>query len=277
MSLSTQSPPNSVTLVKLGGAVLTDKSMPNTLRPEVLKRLVQEVKSAWKDTGEFLVVGHGAGSFAHVPAAHYDTMNGFRDEYSRLGMAIVQDSAAQLNRLVVREFLENDVPAVSSCASSSAVTENKKLKTYFTAVFEEYLKQGLLPVTYGDVIVDSKIGCTIWSTDVLLAHCAREFLSRGWHVKKIVHATQVAGVMKNLGRPEDGIFEVITPANAEEVKKAMGVTKGFDVTGGMWGKISESLDMTAHGVETVILSGDNPGMLERCLRGEEFFGTVVKA
>lgn len=266
----------SVTLVKLGGAVITDKSMPNTLRADVLQRLVKEVTAAWKDTGEFLVVGHGAGSFAHVPAAHYDTINGFRDEYSRLGMAIVQDSAAQLNRLVVREFLTQDVPAVSSCASSSAVTKNKKMQAYFTDVFEQYLKQGLLPITYGDVIVDSEIGCTIWSTDVLLAHCAREFLNRGWKVKKIIHATQVAGVFKDLSHPENGMFEEITQENAEEVKRSMGVTKGFDVTGGMWGKISESLDMTKHGIETIILSGDTPGMLERCLRGESFVGTTVR-
>jgi isopentenyl phosphate kinase len=270
----TQQP--AVTLIKLGGAVITDKSMPNTTRPDVLKRLVSEVKSAWVDMDEYLVVGHGAGSFAHVPAAHYGTIDGFKDEYSRLGMAIVQDSAAQLNRIVVHEFLEQDVPAVSACASSSAVTKNKQVQTYFTDVFEQYLKQGLLPVTYGDVIVDSEIGCTIWSTDTILAHCTREFLKREWKVSRIIHATQVAGVYRDLAHPELGMFDEITPDNAAEVKKSMGVTKGFDVTGGMWTKISESLELTQYGIETVILSGDTPGMLEKCLRGEAFVGTTIR-
>ncbi len=267
-----------VTLVKLGGAVITDKSVPNTLRPEVLSRLVREIKNVWQDLDEYLVLGHGAGSFAHVPAAHYGTIDGFRDDHSRLGMAIVQDSAAQLNRLVVHECIKQDLPAVSSCASSSVVTKKKQMQTYFTDVFEQYLKNDLLPVTYGDVIVDSEIGCTIWSTDVILSHCTREFLQRGWKVNRIVHATQVAGVLKNLQQPENGIFDLITPENAEEVQKSMGQTKGFDVTGGMWTKISESLSLAQnHGIETVILSGDTPGMLERCLRGESFVGTTIRA
>lgn len=274
-SLKTQTSP-SVTLLKLGGAVITDKSMPNTLRADVLKRLVEEIQVAWKDRTDYLVIGHGAGSYAHVPAAHYDTINGFKDEYSRLGMAIVQDSAAQLNRVVVKEFLEHDLPAVSACASSSAITKNKEMQSYYTDVFAQYLKNGMLPITYGDVIVDSEIGCTIWSTDVILAHCAREFLARGWKVKQIIHATQVPGVYRNLSRPEDGMFEEITTANADEVKKSMGVTKGFDVTGGMWTKISESLDLTKYGIETVILSGNTPGMLLKCLQGKGFVGTTVR-
>lgn len=267
----------SVTLIKLGGAVITDKSIPNTIRPEILTKLVAEIATFRQESEEFLVIGHGAGSYAHVPAAHYDTINGFKDEFSRMGMAIVQDSAAQLNRIVVKEFLEQEIPAVSACASSSAVTSNKKLHSYFTDVFEQYLKNGLLPVTYGDVIVDTEIGCTIWSTDVLFSHCAREFLSRGWQIKRIIHATQVPGVLKDVKNPKKGIFERITPQNAAEVQKSLGVTKGFDVTGGMWTKLSESLELTKHGVETVILSGETPEMLGRCLRGEQFVGTVITA
>lgn len=264
-----------VTLIKLGGAVITDKSKPQTIREEVLKRLVAEIKESWKDRTDYLVIGHGAGSFAHVPAAHYDTINGFKDEYSRMGLAIVQDSAAQLNRIVVKEFLEQDMPAVSVCASSSAVAKNKEPQSYYSDAFRQFLKNGMLPVTYGDTIVDSEIGCTIWSTDVIFSHCAREFLKRDWKIKQIIHATQVEGVYKDLQNPSAGMFELITPANAVEVQKSMGITKGFDVTGGMWSKISESLDLTKHGIETVILSGNTPGMLANCLQGKKFVGTKV--
>lgn len=270
--------PPKVTLVKLGGAVITDKTRPNTLRPEVLKRLVQEVKSAWeatKNTGEFLVVGHGAGSFAHVPAAQYDTINGFKDESSRLGMAVVQDSAAHLNRLVIQEFLSQNVPAVSFCPSSTALTAHKAKQSFEIQVLLEQLKNGLLPVPYGDVITDTEIGCTIWSTDSILVHLATQMQYQGWQVSKIVHATQVAGVLHDLSDPTQGMFETITPDNAEAVKEKISATNGTDVTGGMWGKISESLRLVESGVETVILSGDTPGMLEKCLRGEEFVGTRI--
>lgn len=266
-----------VILIKLGGAIITDKSIPNTVRPDVLKRLVKEIKKAQSEIEPRLVIGHGAGSFAHVPALKYDTMNGFKDDESRLGMAIVQDSAAQLNRIVVSEFLKADLPAVSSCCSSSVVTKNKQVESYFTDVFRQYLKQGLLPVSYGDVIVDSEIGCTIWSTDKILTYFCREFLQHGWEVEKIVHVTQVAGVYHDLQNPSAGIFEEITPHNAEEVQKAMGVTKGFDVTGGMWNKIAESLDAASQGVETTILAGETPNALYNCLTGKPFVGTRIHA
>lgn len=265
----------SVILIKLGGAVITDKSIPNTVRLEVLRRLIQEVRESQELIDETIVLSHGAGSFAHVPAAQYGTIDGFRDDQSRLGMAIVQDSAAQLNRIVVGECLKEDMPAVSLCPSNSLVTKNKQAQTFFTDVFREYIHQGLVPVAYGDVIVDSEIGCTIWSTDKVLSFFAKKFIENNWQVKKIIHVTQVAGVYKNLKKPKDGIFELITPKNAGEVQRSMGVTKGFDVTGGMWHKIEESLEMAVHGVETIILAGEKPNLLKNALIDGTFSGTRI--
>lgn len=265
----------SVILIKLGGAVITDKSIPNTVRLDVLRRLIKEVKQAQNSLTNTIVLSHGAGSFAHVPAAQYDTINGFKDDQSRMGMAIVQDSAAQLNRIVIGECLKQGIPAVSLAPSNSLVTENKQAQSYFSDAFREYIRQGLTPVAYGDVIVDSQIGCTIWSTDKVLSFFAQKFLEHHWHVKKIIHVTQVEGVYKNLKHPEQGIFDVITPSNADEVKKSMGVTKGFDVTGGMWHKIEESLTMAKHGVETIIIAGEKPSLLKDALMGNSFSGTRI--
>lgn len=267
----------SVVLIKLGGAVITDKSIPNTVRRDVLRRLIGEIRAAQLARPEQIILGHGSGSFGHVPAAQYGTIDGFRDEQSHLGMAIVQDTAAQLNRIVVGECLKQGLPAVTLAPSNSLLTANKQAADFFPAVFREYLKQGLLPVTYGDVIVDREIGCTIWSTDKILAFFAQKFIENDWLVARIIHVTQVEGVYKNLKDPQAGIYETITEANAAEVKRSMGVTKGFDVTGGMWHKIEESLQMAQHGVETVILAGEVPGRLKACLLGEDFVGTRVGA
>lgn len=265
----------SVILIKLGGAVITDKSIPNTVRLEVLRRLIKEIKQAQGKINETIILSHGAGSFAHVPAAQYGTIDGFRDDQSRLGMAIVQDSAAQLNRIVVSECLQQGLPAVSLCPSNSLVTDNKQADSFFSDVFREYIHQGMLPVAYGDVIVDRSIGCTIWSTDKVLSFFAQKFLEHNWQVKKIIHVTQVAGVYRDLHDPDQGIFERITPSNADEVKQSMGVTKGFDVTGGMWHKIDESLTMAKQGVETFILAGEEPRLLKNALMDGKLTGTRI--
>lgn len=265
----------SVILIKLGGSVITDKTTPETLRPDVLRRLVSEVKAALETSRDRIIIAHGAGSFAHVPAKKYDTMNGFKDESSKLGMAIVQDSAARLNRLVIQACLEQGLPAVSVCMSSSIVTKNKQLHSYYSDVFQEHLRHDLLPISYGDVIIDQDIGCTIWSTDVILPFFAQQFLQHGWTVKKVIHVTDVPGVYKNIEKPEVGIFEVITPQNKNEVQKSMGSVVGYDVTGGMWSKITESLTLTKHGVETEILSGKEPGRLQAALLGEKVISTRI--
>lgn len=268
---------HAVTLVKFGGSIITDKSIPNSVRTKVLRRLIQELK-AGLDAGRTLVLAHGSGSFGHVPASRYRTKEGFVDQDSRLGMAITQDSAAQLNRIVVHECLKQDVAAVSVYISNSLVLNNGSVQSHYDEVFREYLKKGLLPVTSGDVIVDTVKGCGIWSADTILPFFAQQFQTAGWSVDQIVHVTSTPGVYRDVEHPEQGIFELITSENQTEVQSAMGATKGFDVTGGMWTKISECLQLAqTTGIESVILSGNEPGTLERHLRGENVTATWIRA
>jgi len=263
-----------VTLLKLGGAVITNKEIPNQLRSDVLQRLVAEVAQAKKEKEICLVLGNGVGSFAHVPAAHYRTMDGFINSESRMGMAITQDSAARINREVVKLCLEAALPAVTVAPSNSLVTNHRQMSSFFTDVFEEYLKSDLVPVTYGDVIADVSQGCTIWSTDTVFSFFARQFHERGWRVERIIHVTEAEGVWKNQERE---IYTKITPAMRAEVKEAMVDTKGFDVTGGMWHKIEESLALTTLGIETTIISGLVPGNLYKTLLNQAETGTRIMA
>ncbi len=122
----------------------------------------------------------------------------------------------------------------------------------FTDVLEEYLEQGLIPVVYGDVIVDQTQGCTIWSTDQVFSFFAKELSVRGWNVERILHVTEAEGVWKN---EQKEIYPLITEDLRAEVREKMVDTKGFDVTGGMWHKIEESLVLANLGIETRILSG----------------------
>lgn len=261
-----------VCLIKLGGSVITNKEIPMSLRSDVLKRLVREIANARRvQPKTTFVVGHGQGSFGHVPAEKYKTMQGFQNEESRMGMAIVQDTAAQLNRLVVREFLEQDIPAVSLYPSNSLVTNKRVPDTYFTDVFEEYLKQGLFPVTGGDVLVDRKQGCTIWSTEEVLSFFAREFVRRGWRVQEIVHVVEVPGVYDQ----QKNVVPEITKENWPRLRSAITSTKGFDVTGGMTLKVEESLALAKDGIQSFILSGLEAGNLERSLTGQSWVGTRI--
>ena len=54
-------------LIKFGGSVITDKSRYRTFNADVVRRLCKEIR----DSGERVIVVHGAGSFGHVLAKEH--------------------------------------------------------------------------------------------------------------------------------------------------------------------------------------------------------------
>jgi isopentenyl phosphate kinase len=261
-----------IVLIKLGGSVITNKEKSMTLRVEVLKRLVGEILRARSENPNTLfIVGHGQGSFAHVPAAKYKTMQGFIGADSLQGMAIVQDLAAQLNRIVVKEFLDAGLPAVSLYPSNSLVTKKRAASKCFMSVLEEYLNKGLLPVTCGDVIVDEEQGCTIWSTEEVLAFFARELAAKGWNIDKLVHVVEVDGFYDENKK----VVPEITEKNWPEVQKALTATRGVDVTGGMGLKVEESLAIAKLGIPSFIISGLKKDNLYHLLADTTWLGTRI--
>lgn len=243
-----------------------------SLRKAVLSRLVDEIARAYKEKNdELFIVGHGQGSFAHVPAQEYKTMHGFINDESKFGMAVVQDSAAQLNRIVVHEFIRHHIPAVSLYPSNSIVTKARKPHVFCTEVFEQYIKLGLFPITGGDVIADTQTGCTIWSTEEVLAFFAKEFVKKGWQIKQIIHVTEVDGFLNS----QKKLVKEITKKNWAELKHALEKTKGFDVTGGMGLKVEESLSLAKIGISSRIISGLKKNNLYNALTDKNSIGTTI--
>ncbi len=263
-----------VNLIKLGGSIITNKDVPMSLRKGVLIDLIKQIARARAEKPEeLLVIGHGQGSFAHMPATQYHTMDGFVNDESRLGMAIVQDSAAQLNRHVVYECIRQEMPAVTLAPSNILITDKRKPAKFFLDMLEGYLAKGMVPITGGDVLLDLGQGCTIWSTEEVLAFFAREFKAHDYMVKKIVHITEVPGVLDVDGN----VIPRITPENWPGYQSAIGRTKGFDVTGGMLLKVQESVDLLKNGVESYILSGLQKDNVYKALADKEWVGTRVCA
>jgi isopentenyl phosphate kinase len=261
-----------ITLIKLGGSIITNKDIPMSLRSDLLQRLVKEIAIAkTRMPDELLIVGHGQGSFAHVPASKYHTLDGFINKDSAFGMAVVQDSAATLNRLVVREFLKNQLPAVSFYASNTIVSQQRVATSYYMDVLWHYLENGLLPVTCGDVLVDSQQGCTIWSTEQILSFFAKYLGERGLAVSQIIHVTEVPGFLGRNGQ----IVKRITKKTWPMLQKMLTNTKGFDVTGGMGLKVEESLALAESKIKSYILSGTIKDNLLAALTKQRFLGTEI--
>jgi len=260
-------------LIKIGGSLITDKTKPYTTRPDVIKRIAKEIKEAISEKDISLIIGHGAGSFGHQSANKYQTHKGIINDNSYEGIAVVENDAQRLNRIFVQALVDEGVNAVSIQPSAAAIAENSRIVEWPTESIEAFLEKGLIPVPYGDVLIDKKIGCCIASTEEVL-----NFLANKLRPKKIIIAGEVDGVFTADPHkdPEAKLIPEITPDNFEEVKVYLSGSRGTDVTGGMLHKVEEMLELAEEGFVSEIINVKKEGYLKRAILGEEGIGTIIR-
>ena len=256
---------NDLVFVKLGGSVITDKTRPETPRPETIARLAGEVAAALAARPALrLVVGHGSGSFGHVAAQRAGTRSGVHSAADWRGFVEVAAAAARLNRLVTELFLAAGVPVWSLQPSASAWCRGGELVSLELLPVEWALSRGLVPLVYGDVALDDLQGGTIISTEQILAYLARRI-----RPARMVLAGEVDGVFEADPLREPGARPIaeITAANWPEVRARLGDSHGTDVTGGMLAKVEEMVKLVGElpGLEAHIFSGRRTDALKSAL------------
>lgn len=266
-------PENSATylvLLKLGGSLITDKAHPRTLRAETLTRLAEEIASAAEQQPSLnLVIGHGAGSFAHVSAKKYGTRLGVRNPEEWRGFVEVWWDAAILNRLVVDALRKVDLPVIALPPSAMITARDGQVESWDLGPLQAALRAGLFPVIHGDVIFDISRGGTILSTEDLFSYLAHQL-----RPNKMLLAGMEPGVWRDFP-DKSTIIPKITPQNYQELLPVIGGSAATDVTGGMADKVRQcvSLSQALPGMEILIFSGDNPGTLMEVLQGSSI-GTM---
>ena len=252
--------------LKLGGSLITDKTGVEAVREDVLVRVAAEIAAARQENpGLRLVVGHGGGSFGHVAAAKFGTRQGVETDEQWLGFAEVHAAMVRLNRLVTEALLLAGVPALSLQPSASALCENGRLIQIEAVPVLAALDAGLIPVIYGDVAFDSEIGGTIISTEEVMMALA-DALKPSW----LLLAGEVPGVMDLQGE----VIEEITAVTFDDIKPALGGSRGTDVTGGMVSKVKSMLALvdSQPSLTIRILSGLEAGLIGTALAAPESAG-----
>lgn len=251
--------------VKLGGSVITNKTQPETARPERIARLAGEVASARAARpGLRLVVGHGSGSFGHVVAQRTGTHGGVYSSADWRGFVEVAAVAARLNRVVTDAFLAAGVPVWSLPPSASALCRRGELVSLALTPVERALAGGVVPLVYGDVALDELQGGTIVSTEQVLAYLARRL-----RPARFVLVGEVDGVFEAdpLRKPSARPIAEITAANWPAVRARLGGSHGTDVTGGMLSKAEEMVRLARElpGLDIQMLSGERSDVLKMAL------------
>jgi isopentenyl phosphate kinase len=259
-------------LVKLGGSLITDKARAETARLPVIRRLAGEIARAAgrsASLGVHLIVGHGSGSFGHVAAARHGIVAGLSSADQLPGISLTQERAAALHWQVVAELLAAGALPFSLAPSSALVAARGEPAAFCDEPLLLALERGLLPVLYGDVVLDREQGVAICSTERLFTHLARRLPERGIAVRRALWLGETAGVWDGEGRT----ISRLTRSDLD--KMGIGAAAGTDVTGGMRHRVETALALADLGITSQILDGREPGLLERALAGEAVPGTAI--
>ena len=273
--------------LKLGGSLITDKTQPYTPLLNVMDDIAVQIKTALQTQPDLrLVLGHGAGSFGHVPASEYRIRDGLppratpllhrerdksEDNYWK-GFSEVWYQASALNRHIMQALHKMDVHAIALPPSSSVIASNGQVSVWETTAIRMSLSSDIVPVIFGDVVFDEVRGGTILSTEDLFMH-----LARALNPERILLAGLESAVWADFPARTKKVGK-ITRTSFEEISAGIGKSAGTDVTGGMESKVRQMLDLVRENPELTvqIFSGTEPGNIVRALTGD-VLGTLISA
>jgi isopentenyl phosphate kinase len=256
-------------IIKVGGSLITDKSTPFTARPEYITNFAKELNEVCQTFPEArILLGNGGGSYAHFPADTYGLRQGAKTPQGFYGMCLTRNSVQQLNTMVCAALLDAKLPAFPIAPSSTFTSHDKKLDDVHMAPILQLLDHNCIPVMYGDMILDSTRGTTIFGTEkVLLAYLPA--LRKHFARITVVIMSGADGVLDEHGQtiPE------LAPDQPVMVHSAL----SHDVTGGITGKVEAARQAAIIADRVQLIGGHIPGTLLQALQGKAIGTHVLPA
>lgn len=253
-------------ILKLGGSVITNKTTEGSFRENIMDNLSKEIKKANKQ----IILIHGAGSYGHIYAKKYRLNQGFKKDEQIHGFSVTQEMVQRLNSMVLKSLQKNGIPAVSIAPHSILKLNDNKFVSMNYNVIKEYLKKQFTPVTFGDVVLDEKLGFSICSGDLLVME-----LTKFFKPKKVVFVLDEDGIYTS--NPKiDKNAKLIEETNIYEIENLTTTANDHaDVTKGMQGKIETIKNISSLNIDTVLLNGNINNRLYDTLVGKKTKCTLV--
>jgi isopentenyl phosphate kinase len=253
-------------IIKIGGSVITDKAKQNSFKKDVIDNLAKQISKSKKE----IILVHGAGSYGHILAKKYNLNQGYKNNDQIQGFSLTHAMVQKLNSLVLNSLLENGISAVSLSPHNILKLKNHEFSSFNHNIFRDYLKLGITPVTFGDVVLDEKLGFSICSGDLLM-----QILSDCFKPEKAIFVIDEDGLYTS--NPKINKYaELINSATIEKLTKlTVSADKHDDVTGGMGGKIETIKNIAKLGIDTVLLNGNKQDRLFKVLIGKDTKSTTI--
>jgi len=257
-------------ILKLGGSLLTDKSKPFSLREKVLNDSIQQIV----DSKKKLILIHGGGSFGHPVAKEYNISNGINPNIQNqiFGLAKTHDVMNKLNSKIIKTLLEKNFPAITIQPSSIFMIKSKKISTRAIKVIETALDLGILPVLYGDIILDPNGSFSIISGDQIILEICKTL--KNFKIKKVIFTIEKDGIFI---RDTNNNIKLATEidSNAIDSLELVNLEEKIDVTGGIKKKLEIIENICDLNIPVQIINGLKNNFILKSLKAEKFNCTNI--
>jgi isopentenyl phosphate kinase len=241
--------------VKLGGSLITDKSVPFSYRGRVVSSLGGEIASFRKK----VVLVHGGGSFGHTVAKKYG-LSSSRFSTSSDGVSETRKAMYELNGLVCKSLLDSGVYPYVFATFDLALQGRKRAAPWLNSL----LDSGLTPTTFGDVSSYAG-GFRVLSGDTIMLELARMLKP-----ERCIFTLNVDGIY-------EGTTNKLIPEISVRKIRRMKVKSEDDATGGIGLKLRVAAKLASTGTTVSFVSGFRRKEFSKALNGLSFYGTIVSS
>ncbi len=249
--------------------MITDKEKPLTPNLPAIEQLSREISQV---KVSHLIVIHGGGSFGHPIAKQYALKEGYKEKSQLLGFSKTRQAMVALNKMVVDALMRQNIAAVGLQPSAFVFTKSGRISCIEEQPLRKLLEIGLVPVLYGDAVLDYDLGFTILSGDQLAA-----FLAIRLSASQIILGIDEDGLYTSdpKSAPSARLIRHVTLQELRDMQHEIEEAKVTDVTRGMLGKISELMPAVEKGIPALIVNAAKPNNIYKALKREKVRGTTI--
>lgn len=262
-------------LLKLGGSAITQKNR-NLPAPNLdcIHNAVENIKRARQEKDFRLIVIHGAGPYGHKTVNDYGIDQGISSSRHIAGFLRTRQAMEELNGLVLSAFRRGGLRAFPIQPSACIIQENKQIVSFDTAIVRGLLEldASIIPVMYGDMVIDRRLGASVVSGDAIITWLAKKLKAR-----RVLFGADVAGIFS--ADPKRNAHAELIPEiddqNMDAVLQSVSGSSNVDVTGGMRGKLENILSLFK-GLQVQIFELGEGDTLYKALTGQPVTGTIIR-
>ncbi len=257
-------------IVKIGGSFITDKTKPESLKEDRVRKVARELVAAVRSGQVSLLLTHGAGSYGHIAAQNYRAQEGSNPQFGWQAFYQIRQDMIKMNLRILQLCAGEGLFPITVQPSAIAMAQDGKLQFMDTRAIRFLLDSDQIPLVHGDIVLDEKQDFTIASTEDQIRK-----LSDYIFFHRIVLISDVPGVLDAEGK----VIPVIDQRNYASIIEQLGGSAGLDVTGGMRSKVEQIYHLIQENpnIQAVIISGDSePGVIAEAILGEGNHGTLIR-